>query len=58
MKKILQRQLDVQKLRTPNFILVGEENEPLPINAFSYEEIEELCAQFTKDMHAKREKKP
>lgn len=56
MKKILERQLDVQKLRTPNYILVGEENEPLPINAFSYEEIEELCHQFTKDMHYKREK--
>lgn len=57
MKKILEKVLDVQNLRTPNFILVGEENEPLPINAFSYDEIEELCMQFTKDMHAKREKK-
>lgn len=41
---------------TPNFILVGENREPLPVNEFSEEEINELCQEFAKAMHAKRTK--
>ncbi len=58
MEKQLTKNVKVHPLMTPSFILVGERKEPMPICDFSYEEIEELCAEFTKDMHRKREKKP
>jgi len=57
MKKIIKKELEIVPLLTPNFILVGDEKEPVPISEFSEEELRELCMEFTENLIKKSRRK-
>ena len=57
MKKTFTKVEEVVPFILPNFILVGESKEPIPISDFTEDELRELCMQFTEGLIKKSKEK-
>ena len=53
MKKTITKEVEVKPIMTPNFILVGKENDPISIADFSDTELRALANQFKDNLLSK-----
>ncbi len=56
MKKKITQEVEIHHIMTPNFILVGEEKKPYPLQHFTEKELRKLGQEFTREIIEKSKK--